>query len=385
MAKAKTAQKRTRKVKVVTEKEALKKAAAIAPEAVGEVVQWNEEIWPGLTKAALDALQTNVFIADPQFRLIYMNKKAEATLRLIEDEIQRAFDLSVDEILGGSIHRFHRDPKRVERILKNPDMLPYQAEFGFGNVILRTNIAAVYGEDNELLGYVVNWEEVSELKKRANEAARLRSFIEKTVTAIMQVDRQHKITFVNPAMVGLFKKHADVLKHELPQFDPEKLVGMSVEIFCTDSDQRCALQMEPANTPFSKVIKIGPLHFKLNVCAMYDANNEYIGNTLEWHEITDRLQLKDSAMSSAEELEETAGAFLEISNQMASNAEETSVQSNTVSAAAEQISRNVSGVASSIEEMNSSIKRLRSEQLKRPILWGRLWRYPIGPMKSLQI
>ncbi len=47
MAKAKTAQKRTRKVKVVTEKEALKKAASISPEAVGEVVELKEEIGRG--------------------------------------------------------------------------------------------------------------------------------------------------------------------------------------------------------------------------------------------------------------------------------------------------------------------------------------------------
>ncbi len=287
-----------------------------------------------------------------------MNKKAKDTLRLVEDDIQSVFHLSVDEILGGSIHRFHRDPERVERILKNPDRLPHQAEFSFGNVILRTNIAPVYDEDGELMGYVVNWEEISEIKRKADEAARLLSSIEGTVTAIMQVDRQHKITYVNPAMVNLFKKHADVLKREYPQLNPDKLIGMSIAMFCDDPEQKCTLMADPANLPFSKILKIGPLHFKLNVCAMYDAEGGYIGNTLEWQEVTDRLQLKESAMISAKELENTAGALLEISNQMASNAEETSVQSNTVSAAAEQISRNVSGVANSIEEMNSSIKEI---------------------------
>jgi methyl-accepting chemotaxis protein len=55
--------------------------------------------------------------------------------------------------------------------------------------------------------------------------------------------------------------------------------------------------------------------------------------------------------SSAEEL--TA-----VSTQMASNAEETSAQANVVSAASEQVSKNVQTVATGVDEMNSSIREI---------------------------
>jgi methyl-accepting chemotaxis protein len=47
-----------------------------------------------------------------------------------------------------------------------------------------------------------------------------------------------------------------------------------------------------------------------------------------------------------------------VSQQMASNAEETSVQANVVSAASEQVSRNVASVATSSEEMQASIREI---------------------------
>jgi signal transduction histidine kinase len=115
--------------------------------------------------SCIESLQANVFVADKDFNLVYMNTHARKTLKAIEPKIQEAFQLNVDDIQGGSIHRFHRDPKRVESILGNPSALPHQADFEFGQVTLRTTINAVWDETGLLEAYVVNWENVSENKK----------------------------------------------------------------------------------------------------------------------------------------------------------------------------------------------------------------------------
>src|SRR5262245_13923203 len=52
---------------------------------------------PQFLKAALDDVQTNVFVADPTFRLIFANARALATLRGIEPEVRKAFGVGVDE------------------------------------------------------------------------------------------------------------------------------------------------------------------------------------------------------------------------------------------------------------------------------------------------
>jgi methyl-accepting chemotaxis protein len=112
--------------------------------------------------AALDSLNTNCFIADLGLNLVYMNRKAEVTARGLATAVRSAFGVDLSDILGGSIHRFHKDPARIERILNDPGALPRQAEFGFGGVRLLTLISAITGRDGVKVGYAVLWEDVTE-------------------------------------------------------------------------------------------------------------------------------------------------------------------------------------------------------------------------------
>ncbi|HXD88990.1 MAG TPA: PAS domain-containing protein, partial [Urbifossiella sp.] len=96
-------------------------------------------------QAAFSSIQANILIADPKMTIVYINDRARETLRTIEDAIQTAFGVDVDEILAGSIHRFHKDKRRVERILRNPAALPHVAEFAFGGVALQARINAIFG------------------------------------------------------------------------------------------------------------------------------------------------------------------------------------------------------------------------------------------------
>jgi methyl-accepting chemotaxis protein len=115
--------------------------------------------------ASLGALQANVFIADPKLTLIYANERALETLRGMADEVRKAFGVDVEDIVGASIHRFHRDKRKVERILKNPGSLPHTAEFSFGTVTLRAKINGIFGPASEVLGYIVNWEDVTHTQR----------------------------------------------------------------------------------------------------------------------------------------------------------------------------------------------------------------------------
>ena len=115
--------------------------------------------------SCIENLQANVFVADKDFNLVYMNAHARKTLEAIEPKIQEVFQLNVDDMQGGSIHRFHRDPKKVESILRNPSALPHEADFEFGDIILRTVINAVCDETGQLEAYVVSLEDATESKK----------------------------------------------------------------------------------------------------------------------------------------------------------------------------------------------------------------------------
>ncbi|MFN8075435.1 MAG: methyl-accepting chemotaxis protein [Kineosporiaceae bacterium] len=122
--------------------------------------------------ATLSSLNGNCFVADVELTLVWMNRRAEATLRGLAPAIRDTFGLELHDLLGGSIHRFHRDPARIDRILADPAQLPRDATFAFGGITLRTAINAITDATGERLGFVVLWDNVSERNATAAAAAR---------------------------------------------------------------------------------------------------------------------------------------------------------------------------------------------------------------------
>lgn len=137
-------------------------------------------------RPGLDALQTNVFVASLGLELVYMNTAARATLRSIEPQVRAVFGLGLDELLNGSIHRFHRDPARVEAILHREDALPHTASFTFGTVTLHTRINRLRDEAGTVVGYIVNWEDVSDLNDAKSGIGELDSHLNSVSRSVVE-------------------------------------------------------------------------------------------------------------------------------------------------------------------------------------------------------
>ena len=124
------------------------------------------------------------------------NAMARDTLREIEPEGQRAFGVGMEEIIGGSIHRFHSDPARIEAILRDPSALPRDAVFTFGDTTLETHINRITGPDSELLGYVVSWADVSEKLRMQSDMAKAQSIVENAPSNVMMADLDLTIQYI---------------------------------------------------------------------------------------------------------------------------------------------------------------------------------------------
>lgn len=120
--------------------------------------------------AALRSINTNVFIADMDLSLAWMNASATATVASLGPALRQAFGLDVEQLLHGSIHRFHKDPARIERILADPAALPREATFSFGGITLRTLINAITDDHGVRHGYIVAWDNVSARNASADAA-----------------------------------------------------------------------------------------------------------------------------------------------------------------------------------------------------------------------
>ncbi|WP_210766840.1 methyl-accepting chemotaxis protein [Cellulomonas citrea] len=122
--------------------------------------------------AVLDSLHANCFVADLDLTLVWTNRAAQATMVGLAPAVREAFGLDVGQMVGGSIHRFHKDKARIEQILSDPSALPRDAVFSFGGVTLRTLINQVTDGQGTRLGYVVVWDNVSARNASADAAVR---------------------------------------------------------------------------------------------------------------------------------------------------------------------------------------------------------------------
>ena len=146
--------------------------------------------------ACFASVQANILVADAGFNLVYANKSALNTLKKIEGEISDEFDVSLEDLVGSSIHRFHKDPQRIEKILRNPSALPHTAEFSFGGVTLAATINSFVDSCGMILGYVVNWEDVSKTNATKRSMDRVNSMMENApVNVIFAEKDSFKITY----------------------------------------------------------------------------------------------------------------------------------------------------------------------------------------------
>ena len=238
-------------------------------------------------RAVLDAVQTNVFVADTHLDLVYANDCAIETLRGLEAELIAAFGVGVDEVLGGSIHRFHKNPARVERILGAADSLPHDAQFTFGGVTLKANINGVR-VDGDIVAYVVSWEDVSEKVRTEREMARVLSMMENAPTNMMFADKDLVVQYMNPASLRTLRS----IEEHLP-CTADEVVGSNIDIFHKNPVHQRTLLADPAkNLPIQSQIQVGPEILDLLVSPITDEQGRHIGAMASWEVITEKVRLE---------------------------------------------------------------------------------------------
>jgi len=305
-------------------------------------------------RESLDALQTNVFYADKNLELSFINKIGIQTTSTIEDEIYAAFGIKVDQLVGQNLDAFHGDRKKeIRKILKDPRNFPYNAEIKLADLILNLNINIVKNAEGDIEGYVVNWEEISEKKRLTNEASRTQQMVDKSPINTLMASPEGVMTYMNENSFTTLK----TLESDLPD-RVENFVGKSIDQFHKNPAHQRGIIADPKNLPHKAVIQVGAEKLDLLVSAVIDNEGNYLGPMVNWDVVTLKFQLVNELTNSSQQLGDAATSLLEVSNSMSSAAEETSAQSNTASAASAEVNVGVQNVATNMEEMVASVKEI---------------------------
>lgn len=266
-------------------------------ERAGYIVQWADvtekrakEEQANRLQMAVDHAQTAIMTIDRNLVITYANQETFGLMRKNADALRSLYPgFSVDNLIGTCIDIFHKNPAHQRKILDDQRNLPFETDIHVGTLIFHIRVSAINDLSGNYVGNTLEWSDVTELRSRELDVARLLSAIEGSTTSIMMVGVDGKISYCNPAVVELLSKHQSTMRGVFPGFDARNLVGRNIDDFHKNPRHQRALLSDIANLPYKADVKVGNLEFTLTLSAIIDKNGKHIGNALEWKDITEEM------------------------------------------------------------------------------------------------
>jgi PAS domain S-box-containing protein len=111
--------------------------------------------------AALESLQTNVMIADPDLNIVYMNPSVIELMREAEQDLKKELPrFSVATLIGSNIDVFHKNPSHQRKMLSVMDKM-HSATITVGKRVFDLVVTPLF-HGRERTGYVVEWADARE-------------------------------------------------------------------------------------------------------------------------------------------------------------------------------------------------------------------------------
>ncbi len=110
--------------------------------------------------------------------------------------------------------------------------------------------------------------------------------VDRVSAAVMTIDRDFTVTYVNQPTLDLLRRNADAFRKLWPAFDPDRIVGACIDMFHRNPAHQRQMLADPKRLPIRTEITVGDLKIELNVAAILDGDGAYVGNMLEWMDVT---------------------------------------------------------------------------------------------------
>ena len=267
-------------------------------EYIGNSLEWQDvtEIREQASRAiqlqgSIDQSATAMMMIDRDFIITYANKATMALLKKNETVFADnfpGFKADADEVLGSCIDIFHKNPSHQRAMLADESNLPYKTDIQIKHLTFELNVSAINDGDGQYIGNSLEWQDVTIAREQASRAVQLQGSIDQSATAMMMIDRDFIITYVNEATMVLLKTNERTFADNFPGFkaNTDDVLGSCIDIFHKNPAHQRAMLADESNLPYQTDIQIKHLSFQLNVSAIKDGEGQYIGNSLEWQDVT---------------------------------------------------------------------------------------------------
>lgn len=254
-----------------------------------------------LRSAVGGAMQAMMMI-DRDFNVTYVNQATTDLLTKHEASLRSVFPgFDAKNMLGVCIDTFHKNPAHQRQMLSNPGNLPYSTTIQVAHLSFKLNVTAMIDAHGEYIGNALEWADITEELAKANHVARLQGSIDSSMQAVMMVDRDFIVTYANPSTMKLLSKYQMQFSAVFPGFNAQAIIGTCIDTFHKNPAHQRQMLADPNNLPYQTDISVGDLKFQLNVSATMDNDGNYVGNSLEWSDVTEvrKKELEVARLQSA--------------------------------------------------------------------------------------
>jgi len=255
--------------------------------------------------AALDAVATNVMIADEDYRIIYTNSSIDQMLRTAESDLRKDLpQFTASSVRGSVIDVFHKNPSHQRRMLDELKTT-HITKLSIGGRAFTLIVNPVTDAKGNRTGTVVEWQdntaalaaEAAEQARQdaeqvfAAENARIRAALDNVTTNVMIADNDRNIIYMNTSVTDMMQRAESDIKKALPNFNSRNLVGNTIDVFhrnpAHQRDMLAALR-----TTHRTEIKVGGRTFSLVANPVFGPNGERLGSVVEWKDRTDEVSVE---------------------------------------------------------------------------------------------
>lgn len=248
---------------------------------------------------ALDSVTSSVMMADADNNIVYLNPSVKQMLVDAESDIQQDLeDFDVEKVLGSSIDVFHKNPSHQRNMLAGLTET-YKTSITVGHRIFDLIATPVSNSEGGRLGTVVEWKDVTELRaqeerdrvqaakdaKIAAENARIKISLDCVSSNVMIADSENTIIYMNPSIVSMMKTAESDIKKDLPKFDSQKLIGISIDEFHKNPAHQQNMLKDLSST-YETSISVGGRIFDLVANPVVSEEGERLGTVVEWKDVT---------------------------------------------------------------------------------------------------
>ncbi|WP_407644843.1 methyl-accepting chemotaxis protein [Flocculibacter collagenilyticus] len=249
-------------------------------------------------KQALDVCQTNVMLANPDHEIIYYNDALINMMQANEAKIrQQVPQFNAQELIGMDAAIFY-DNKAQEHVKLNELKQSAESRMEISGLTFDITVTPVFSAENERLGTVIEWDEITEElarsieeKRIADENMRVRQALDNVSTSAMIADDQYNIIYTNEALQHLMQNAEADMRKDLPNFSANNLLNQNIDTFHKNPAHQRTL-LNQLTKAYQTEISIGGRTFQLTANPIITNEGNRIGTVVEWLDRTSEVAVE---------------------------------------------------------------------------------------------